>query len=105
MEIEIISRSLDGAPLNAEEIAYLHRIHYRTILASAGWDEGDRYGQLFVEKMIGQSQTELEQAEIATVSAVDDLVPPRVHGVRPKMNNSEVGKTGGDRRSRQTLRI
>ena len=75
------------------------------ILAPARWREGDRYRQFFVEKMIEQSQTELEKAEIASVGAVDDLVPPRVHSVRPEIDDPEVGKTSSDHQSRQTLRI
>jgi hypothetical protein len=46
--------------------------------------------------MIEQSQTELEKAEIASIGALDDFGPPRVHGVRPEIDDREAGKASGD---------
>ena len=55
--------------------------------------------------MVKQAQTELEEAEIASVGAMNDLVPSMLHGVLPEVDDPEIGQTCGDQKSGQTHRV
>ena len=55
--------------------------------------------------MIEQPQTKLKKAEIAPVSAMDDLVPAMSQGIDPEVDNPQIGETSGDQESTQARRV
>lgn len=59
-------------------------------------------GRFFVEKMIGQPQTNLKEAEIAPHGAMDNPVPPVLWSAHSQLDDSGVGRTEGDQTPAQT---
>jgi hypothetical protein len=67
--------------------------------------ESDRNRQLFVEKVLTQSPSELEETSITAMATLDDTYPSLLRTSRAQRDNPNRGSTRGNEPAREALRI
>ena len=60
---------------------------------------------MFVQEMIEQTQAELKEAQVTTVSAMNDLDPIISFSNHTQIDDPDVGQTSSDQQASQTLWI
>src|SRR5919108_1718259 len=63
--------------------------------------ESHRNGTIFVQQVLQQSQSELEQTEVTAVATMDNAVPAVVLTERPQINDPDVGQAGRHQHARE----
>ena len=104
MTLDTILPTSDGILQRTKKVSKVS-LPTELVIVDIEHEKGDGDGQALVQEVVEQAQAELEQTEVATLSAVNHTIPAFEVRERAKKDDPQVRQGGGNQQSHQASRL